>query len=286
MIIYKTTNLINGKIYIGQDKYNNSNYMGSGKILKQAIEQYGKENFKKEILEHCTSKDLLNAREIYWIQYFNSTDLTIGYNIATGGNGGDLGGTVNAQISNTVKSMWADPTSIYNSDEYRDRLSKSQTGRIVTPETRKKISDVQVGEKAYWYGKTNTRHSLIMKSKYQSNELVPWNKGMKYDSEFRKKLSDAHKGQVPWNKGKTDIYSDDTKRRMSEAKKGKSRPDISDKLKKYYTENPSIKRKSVIDTRTDKIYTSVKDLRNELNLTEYKFKQLLSKNIFKWNIQK
>jgi hypothetical protein len=50
MIIYKTTNLINGKIYIGKDKHNNDNYIGSGKILKQAIAKYGRNNFVKEVM--------------------------------------------------------------------------------------------------------------------------------------------------------------------------------------------------------------------------------------------
>ena len=81
MIIYKTTNLVNGKIYIGQDKNNNPNYYGSGKLLKLAIKKYGKKNFKKEILEECTSIDELNEREIYWIGFFKSNDRYTGYNI-------------------------------------------------------------------------------------------------------------------------------------------------------------------------------------------------------------
>ena len=51
MIIYKTTNLINKKIYIGQDTKNNPNYLGSGKYFKYALKKYGKENFSKEIIE-------------------------------------------------------------------------------------------------------------------------------------------------------------------------------------------------------------------------------------------
>ena len=47
MIIYKTTNTINGKIYIGQDKNNNPSYYGSGKILQKAIKKYGKESYPK-----------------------------------------------------------------------------------------------------------------------------------------------------------------------------------------------------------------------------------------------
>jgi group I intron endonuclease len=88
MIIYKTTNLINNKIYIGKDCYNNPKYLGSGLLLNKAIKKYGKGNFKKEIIEHCSTKEHLNEREIYWIEYYNSRDSNIGYNIAKGGHGG------------------------------------------------------------------------------------------------------------------------------------------------------------------------------------------------------
>lgn len=87
MIIYKITNLINGKIYIGKDKYNNSNYLGSGKTLKKAFIKYGKENFRKDIVEYCDSIDHMNKREVYWIEVFNSRNTEIGYNITAGGEG-------------------------------------------------------------------------------------------------------------------------------------------------------------------------------------------------------
>jgi group I intron endonuclease len=89
MVIYKTTNLINNKIYIGQDSKNNPNYLGSGLLLKKAIKKYGKDNFTKEILEHCYSKEELDTQEQYWISKFDSIDLDIGYNIMKGGEGGD-----------------------------------------------------------------------------------------------------------------------------------------------------------------------------------------------------
>ena len=88
MIIYKTTNLINGKFYIGQDSGNNPKYIGSGLLLTKAIKKYGRENFKKEVLEFCTNKEELNNKEKFWISFLSAT--TIGYNIAEGGAGGDL----------------------------------------------------------------------------------------------------------------------------------------------------------------------------------------------------
>ena len=59
--IYKTTNLINGKIYIGQHKSSSfdTNYYGSGKLLIKALKKYGKENFKIELIEGCSLKVVL-----------------------------------------------------------------------------------------------------------------------------------------------------------------------------------------------------------------------------------
>ena len=70
---------------------------------------------------------------------------------------------------------------------------------------------------------------------------------------------------------------------MSDAKKGTPRPDISKKIKEYYSKNLSSRCKSIIDTRTGILYNKVIDLRTELNLTEYMYKHLLTKGILVWN---
>lgn len=90
--IYKITNLINGKIYIGQRKYNKTHkeYLGSGKLIKKAIEKYGKENFKKEILIEYNNSEEANELEKYYIKLYDSRNPNIGYNIAEGGNNGPM----------------------------------------------------------------------------------------------------------------------------------------------------------------------------------------------------
>ena len=91
MYIYKTTNTLNGKIYIGlssRQVEESTRYLGSGKLIKQAINKYGKEHFKKEIIERDIEDfDLLCEREIYWIKELESRVEHGNYNITDGGEG-------------------------------------------------------------------------------------------------------------------------------------------------------------------------------------------------------
>lgn len=84
--IYLTTNLINGKRYIGQHYGEvDDSYLGSGRILKSAIKKLGRENFKKEILEICADYNSMNNAEKKWIAYYNAVKDNNFYNIASGG---------------------------------------------------------------------------------------------------------------------------------------------------------------------------------------------------------
>ena len=201
--IYKTTNLINGKIYVGQKKGKfDPNYYGSGKILKQAVDKYGEDSFIVEVIERCKTWERLQEREIYWIKKLKSRDRGVGYNITIGGQGCHIiyselpeeereyyhkiqiethpagwhhteetkkylskkakgkpkskkhkkslsnymknnihdgrwdnflykpkDKKYRKKISDTVKELYKDPNSVYNSEEYREKLRKSSTGR-------------------------------------------------------------------------------------------------------------------------------------------------------------
>ena len=90
--IYKITNLINNKVYIGQTintlqerwwgHCQNVNSNSYKMVIKRAIKKYGKESFKIELLEECDQK-LLNEKERFWINYYNS--FKEGYNSTIGG---------------------------------------------------------------------------------------------------------------------------------------------------------------------------------------------------------
>lgn len=92
MYIYKRTNLINGKVYIGQTiqepkkRWNVEDQ--SNQEIGKAVRKYGKENFKNEIIDIAKDRNELNQKERYWIKYYDSNNSDKGYNKTQGGSGG------------------------------------------------------------------------------------------------------------------------------------------------------------------------------------------------------
>lgn len=139
MVVYKIENLINGKIYIGQDKHDDSEYYGSGLNILRAIKKYGKENFKKTIIENCDSQESLNEREIYWISHYRKIAKV--YNIRKGGEGGFT--------SSEMKQIWQN----LSEDERKVRLEKLAQNRTspwknFSPEIKATLASV--GGKNRW----------------------------------------------------------------------------------------------------------------------------------------
>ena len=123
MEIYKTTNLLNGKIYIGKTKKNKLSYLGSGIVLSMAIKKYGKEHFKKEIIDTAKTYKELNNKEKYWIAFYKSCDRNVGYNRSKGGDG--FSGITQETIN---------------------KISAKNTGKKRSVETKKKMSDASKGK--------------------------------------------------------------------------------------------------------------------------------------------
>jgi group I intron endonuclease len=200
MQIYKITNGINGKIYIGKNATSHSEYVGSGVILNKAKLKYGIENFSKEILEDGIQDiETLNHREIYWISFFNSQDRNIGYNITPGGDGntGKWNGDLltedhKANIGKAMKGReitWKEKLSearknsecvkkLYESEEWRAKISNSLKG---VKKTEEHIENL----------KTSINNSEKYKNSRTSNEFKEkcsaWQKGKKRDEEYMKK---------------------------------------------------------------------------------------------------
>jgi len=153
MIIYQTTNLITGIKYIGKDKNNNPNYIGSGADLKIAIKEYGKHNFKKEIIEYCNSIDHLVERETYWLNYYDVENNPNFYNKTNKpfGNSG-LSEETKQKIANSRKGIKLSEDvklkmstnrkghEMYNK-EWKNKISNSLKGRNLPEITKQKISE-------------------------------------------------------------------------------------------------------------------------------------------------
>lgn len=123
MIIYKITNIVNGKIYIGQTTKTaeerlrkhivearcEANGTRPNNYFHNAINKYGEENFVIEIIDSAETLDELFEKEDLWIERLNSTNKDIGYNLMTGGQSGKRGQSTYDKISKKKKENWNDP---------------------------------------------------------------------------------------------------------------------------------------------------------------------------------
>lgn len=166
IIVYKTVNLINGKFYIGKDAINNPNYYGSGLLMAKAIKKYGKENFKKEILEQCQSLEDLSIREKYWIAKLNATDKKIGYNITPGGVGGDTYSNQSESRKKEIISTRSSSSYQYRqTDEYKQKRSDIAKQIWQTDGHREKIKKKMTGREISWADKIGVANKKIWETR-------------------------------------------------------------------------------------------------------------------------
>jgi group I intron endonuclease len=114
--IYITTNLVNGKRYLGQKEFNQNNwktYLGSGIAFKKALEKYGEENFSRNIIYICYSEEELNQIEYELSVFFDVVESNDWYNLVLGGGvsrGWHPSEETKRKISNATKIRLIDPT--------------------------------------------------------------------------------------------------------------------------------------------------------------------------------
>ena len=185
--IYKITNTVNGKVYIGQAKNLNTRFANHlyrikrkehhNEYLQRAFDKHGETNFIYEIVEEISDLYILDSREKYWIDHYGGINSIDTYNLKdpllnehndyvksklskanSGENNPNYGNKwTDEQKENMSKSRkgksWVE---IYGEDkakEMREKASDSQKGREHSEETKEKIRKANVGDNNPAYGK-------------------------------------------------------------------------------------------------------------------------------------
>ena len=224
--IYKITNMVNGKVYIGQHKCKkgiitetdmiSDGYWGSGKVLAQAKKKYGIENFKKEIICVCENKEDLDILEILCITLAKTEYSENCYNIASGGEGGNIikykseeeKAVIYAKLSEAAAKIWLNKTELEKTaakkKELETKANKSEKEKAVTRVKQSK------SEKEAWSNKTELEKTAAKKKELETKA----NKTEKEKAYTRAKQSESQK--KAWS-NKTEQEKAATRVKQSEA---------------------------------------------------------------------
>lgn len=183
--LYKITNNLNGMIYIGQKRgkpEKSKMYYGSEIWIKRSINKHGKENFKKDVLCKCYTKESLNKKEIFYIDLYRKMNYLL-YNIADGGlgNGGKYGEDnpfYGKKHSKETKEMWSKKrkgmmSGSMNPNYGGKNLVGKQNpfyGKKHTDETKKLLNKKLSGKNNYNYGKRGPKHCPWCRTILQINK--------------------------------------------------------------------------------------------------------------------
>lgn len=204
--IYKTTNKINNKIYVGKHRTKDldDNYLGSGKYLKHAIQKYGIENFEKQILHVFETEEDMNAKEKELVtEEFCLREDT--YNICEGGKGGF--GYLNNHLD---KSLWSKRGRIVVDLKYANYLSEWKRKGAINRNNKYGIPSSFIQSTGFSGKKHSQDTKLLMSNKAKERLKIPQN-----NSQFgtmwitnglkNKKIKVSDLVPEGWYKGRTKI---------------------------------------------------------------------------------
>lgn len=194
--IYKITNKVNGKSYIGkhQTKILDDDYMGSGKLITRAVKKHGKENFDKELLFIFDNEEDMNSKEAELVTEKHCSE-DLNYNLCPGGQGGwgyvNSNGLTNknkdyTKIGKALKGKPRPDVSLQMKERHRLGLVKYDTfsGKTHSEETKVKLrKSKNVGSDNSQYGSIWINNGIVTK-KIKGNIPDGWYRGRKLCSVF------------------------------------------------------------------------------------------------------
>jgi len=176
MIIYKITNTVNGKIYVGKTtrtlerRWQEHRRASNDMPISRAIRKYGTENFKAAVIYHAMSEDDLNALEKRLISELQANNPSIGYNVTEGGDGfsGHTGKPHTAESRQKISQACR---GLKRTETTKHKIAVSRTGKPLSNETCFKISESKTGLKHPLYGR---KHSPETIGKMRLSALARW----------------------------------------------------------------------------------------------------------------
>lgn len=242
MFIYKVTNKITGKSYIGKTtKSLNERKRQHLKLSKtknthflNALRSYGENNFNWDIIDTAKTNDELNQKEIYWIKEYNS--INNGYNMIDGGTGGYNIYAVNANREKRKGKTWED---IYGKNK---SLNLKENARNRIKEHNKIFGFDNINEET-------------LKQYAKKGACVRNNMGYTHSEKTRKKIGVAKKGQKH-SKETRNIISVQTKEAMKSVDWNTLMEKALCGRKKFWSEKHKSDRKKIKKMRNEKIKVS------------------------------
>lgn len=244
--IYRLTNKINGKMYHGQTtevdinnrwKHYKRLYCKNQPKLYNALKAHGPENFLFEVID-TSAQDLsqLNALETLYIRKYDS--MHNGYNCNEGGAGrGRVCDETRRNMSIAFTGRKLSPETRKKMSESRKDLKNPNFGKHHSIETKNKISKAKLGQQGLcgetnpMFGKRGNKNPNFGKHHSVETKLKISNarKGQKMSAEHKRKLSEAHKGHITSNEHRINLskalkghkLSEETKRKISESHKNR-----------------------------------------------------------------
>ncbi len=205
MVIYKATNIINNKVYIGQTidrlKQRISNHIYASHncncyYFARAIRKHGKDNFTWEIIRICKNVDELNVWEQYYILFYNSMES--GYNLTSGG----LNYIRAKRTKEHKKKLGNAHKGKKLSNKHKKKIGQAGIGRKHTKESRKKMSIALKGKKFTDKHKINISIAKQNMSEETKGKIRQANLGKKLSDKTKQKISKSLSGENHPNYGK------------------------------------------------------------------------------------
>ena len=216
--IYKITNIINGKIYVGQTsktieerfkEHIKKAKVHTNRYLYDAMNHYGYDKFMVSQIEECND-DLLDERERYWISKLNCI-MPHGYNMTEGGGGGDTW-TNNPHKEETIMKLILANRGKKRSKEFCENQSQKFKGRYVSSESAKMAAETKKRHIVEQCGYSSWEERV----QYQKdlNKLFRNRDNFHHTEESKRKMSDFRRG-----KSLEEIYGEETAQRIREGRR-------------------------------------------------------------------